>query len=150
MHYLEVPKKIVQQLGGKLNMRLLCTVNHAISFQCGLMALGEGRAYISLSSKRMKKLGVCFGDEVSVSLQADTSVYGMEMPEELSELLSQDEEGNRRFHLLTKGRQRYIIHYVSSVKSTQLRIDRAIMLIENLKRLPPGKESFRAMLGLEN
>jgi uncharacterized protein YdeI (YjbR/CyaY-like superfamily) len=98
----------------------------------------------------MKKLGVCFGDEVIVSLQADTSEYGMEMPEELSELLSQDEEGNRRFHLLTKGRQRYIIHYVSSVKSTQLRIDRAIMLIENLKRLPPGKESFRAMLGLEN
>ncbi len=44
---------------------------------------------------------------------------------------------------------RYVIFYVSSVKSTQLRVDRAVRLIGNLKKLPVGKESFRQMLGLE-
>ena len=74
----------------------------------------------------------------------------MEMPPELAELLRQDEEGKTRFNQLTPGRQRYIIHYVSAVKSSQLRIDRAILLIENLKKLPKGKESFRETLGMGN
>lgn len=147
MHYLEVPRLIVQQLGGKFNLRLLCTVNGMLTFQGGLVALGQGDAYISINNKRLKQLGVKYGDFVSVMLQEDKSQYGMAMPEELAELLRQDEAGLKRFNQLTPGRQRYIIHYVSAVKSTQLRIDRAITLIQNLKQLPVGKESFREMLG---
>lgn len=149
MHYLEVSEKVVQQLGGKLKIRLLCTLNNAITFQCGLVALGSGKAYISINAKRMKQLGLKQGDKVAVALEKDSSKYGMEVPEELSELLAQDDEGRKRFNRLTPGKQRYIIHYVSSVKSSQLRIDRAILLITNLKRLPPGKEDFRGMLGLD-
>ena len=149
MHYLEVPREIVQQLGGKYNVRLLCTVNNTITFQGGLVALGQGNAYISLNNKRLKQLTLRHGDLVQVTLEEDNSQYGMEVPEELAELLRQDDAGRQRFSQLTPGRQRYIIHYVSSVKSPQLRVDRAILLIENLKRMPAGKESFREMLGLE-
>lgn len=148
MHYLEVPQKIIKQLGGKFSMRLLCTVNGALTFQCGLVALGNGDAYISINAKRMKQLNVTFGSKVAVELKKDESKYGMQMPEELAELLAQDTEGMKRFKKLAPGKQRYIIHYVSTVKSTQLRINRAILLIENLKKLPVGKESFREMLGL--
>lgn len=149
MHYLQVPKEIVQKLGGKLKVRLFCTINNTLTFQCGLMALGEGKAYISINAKRMKELGLKEKDEVSVMLKKDNSKYGMEMPVELSELFEQDLEGKKRFDFLSSGKQRYIIFYVSSVKNTQLRVDRAILLIENLKRLPIGKESFREMLGIE-
>jgi hypothetical protein len=149
MHYLEVPQEVVQQLGATFNVRLCCTVNSSLTFQCGLVALGQGMGYISINSKRMKELGVRNGDIVTVALEKDESDYGLEMPPELTELLQQDEEGMARFRLLTPGRQRYIIHYVSAVKSSQLRIDRAILLIENLKRLSKGKESFRDMLGLK-
>lgn len=146
-HYIEVPKKIVVQLGGKLSIRLLCTVNNALTFQCGLMALSNGNAYITLNAKRMKQLHVTFGSKVQIELKKDKSKYGMQMPEELAELLAQDKEGMKRFKLLPAGKQRYIIYYVAMVKNTQLRIDRAILLIENLKKLPIGKESFREMLG---
>lgn len=148
MTYLEISREVVEALGG-LNNRLLCTVNGAITFQCGLMALGEGKAYIGLNAARMKKLGLQFGDEVVVGLQKDESKYGVELPEELAELLRQDEEGNRRFHLLTPGKQRYIIQHAAAVKSSQLRIDRAIAMIENLKSLPLGKEQFRDILGVK-
>jgi hypothetical protein len=43
--------------------------------------------------------------------------------------------------------QRYIIHHADGVKSPQLRIERALMMIENLKKLPVGKEEFRRILG---
>ncbi len=149
MHYLEIPATIVKKLAANFNIRLLCTVNDSITFQCGLVALGNGSAYISINAKRMKTLGVKNGDEVTVILKEDKSKYGMEVPKELSELFKQDLEGKKRFDLLPPGKQRYIIYYVSQVKSTQLRIDRAILLITNLKRLPLGKEAFREMLGLE-
>ncbi len=148
MHYLEIPQKIVKKLGRKFAIRLLCTVNNSLTFQCGLVALGDGNGYISVIAKRMKQLGIKFGSKVSVELKKDDSKYGMPIPEELAELLAQDKEGVKRFKLLPPGKQRYIIYYVSMVKSTQLRIDRAILLIENLKQLPIGKESFREMLGL--
>ena len=147
MHYLEVPQDVVQILG-TLNIRLFCNVNGQLKFQCGLMALGEGRAYISISKKRMQQLGIELHDEVKVTLEKDDSAYGTEVPAEMEELLQQDEEGNRRFLLLKPGMQRYMLNHVSAVKSPQLRVDRAITLIENLKKLPEGKENFRAMLGL--
>jgi hypothetical protein len=148
MHYIEIPERIIKKLGGKYSMRLMCTVNSSLTFQGGIVALGEGRGYISINTRRMKQIGVVAGDTVSIELNKDDSKYGMEIPEELSTLLEQDPEGKKRFDNLTPGRQRYIIHYVSSVKSVQLRIDRAILLITNLKKLPPGKENFREMLGL--
>ncbi|WP_242919952.1 DUF1905 domain-containing protein [Pontibacter liquoris] len=148
VHYLLIPQEIVAQLGGKLKLRLLCTVNDTLTFQCGLVALGNGDAYISLNNKRLRQLHLTNGDKVQVALEKDESRYGVEMPEELEELLSQDEAGMQRFQQLSPGKQRYIIQYVGAVKNSQLRIDRALLLIGNLKQLPVGKESFRAMLGL--
>lgn len=149
VNYIEVFQDTIEQLGGKMNVRLICTINKSIEFQCGLVALGNGSAYITLNQKRMKSLGVKQGDEVLVKLTKDNSEFGMEMPVELSELLKQDEEGERRYLLLPKGKQRYIIYYINTVKSSGLRLERALMLINNLKQLTEGKESFREMLGKE-
>jgi hypothetical protein len=145
--YLEVSAEVVKKIGGIGKIRLLCEVNKQISFQCGLMSLPEGKAYISINSKRMKELGVEQGDFVNVILTEDTSEYGVDVPEELSELFNQDPEGKRRFDLLKPGMQRYILNYVNTVKSPQLRVDRAFTLISNLKNLTPGKETFKEILG---
>ena len=149
MHYVLIPKDIIEELGGKFKARLLCSINGLETFQCGLVSLGQGEGYISINKKRMKIYGLKPGDEVEVNLTRDTSEFGMQVPIELEELFIQDEEGYRRFKLLTPGKQRYIIHYVNSVKSSHLRLDRALMLINNLKMLREGNESFRGMLGLE-
>lgn len=148
MHYLHIPAKVVTQLGGSFSKRLICTVNGSVTFQCGLVGAGHGNAYISITKKRMKELGVALGDTVSVMLEDDRSEYGMEVPEELLVLLAQDEEGKRRFDALTPSQQRYIIGYVNGVKHPDKRLGRALLLIGNLKLTKPGKESFREMMGL--
>lgn len=147
MHYFEIPVNVVKKLGGKFKARLVCTVNDEFSYQCGLVALGEGKGYISVKNQKLKQLGLQEGDLVVLRLEHDDSEFGMEVPEELTEVFAQDETGFKRFSALTPGKQRYIIHYVNSVKNPQLRADRAIMLITNLKALPEGKENFAAMLG---
>jgi hypothetical protein len=67
----------------------------------------------------------------------------------LEALLEQDLEGMNAFERITPGQQRYIINYVDGVKSIQKRIDRAIMLIENLKTMPSGTFDYRHLLGME-
>ena len=150
MDYLDVPPFVIKKLGRGFNQRLICTVNNTVSWPCGLVALGNGHAYISLNKKILKQLSVSTGAEVNVVIVKDTSKYGMTMPKELKSLLAQDVEGNRRFHLLVAGKQRYIIYYVSQVKTSQLRIDRAIRLIENLKHTQERKESFDQILAMKN
>ena len=54
--YLEIPTTVVKKVGGIGKVRLLCEVNKQITFQCGLMSLPEGKAYISINSKGMKEL----------------------------------------------------------------------------------------------
>jgi hypothetical protein len=147
-HYLEVPKKIVQAFGGTFNIRLLCTLNKSLTFQCGFMALGEGRALITINKARMKALHVFAGDKVDVELRLDGSKFGMEMSEELQEVLNQDEEGLRRFEGLTPGMQRNVIRWVGSVKNPDKLIERSLFMIGNLKGLPQGKVTMRGLLGL--
>ncbi|SMO61015.1 YdeI/OmpD-associated family protein [Gracilimonas mengyeensis] len=147
LHHVTVPADIVDKVGG-IGTRLMCSVNGHKAFHGGMVALGGGAAYITINKKRMKAFGIDKGDEVEVTITLDHSKYGMEVPEELEALLEQDDEGERRFEMLTPGRQRYIIHYVSQVKSSQKRIDRAILLINNLKKQPEDAFDFRELLGL--
>ncbi|MES2514003.1 MAG: DUF1905 domain-containing protein [Bacteroidota bacterium] len=145
--YLEIPAAVVKKIGGIGKQRLLCEVNKQITFQCGLMSLPEGKAYISINSKRMKELGIGMGDSANVVLTEDNSEYGVDVPEELTELFKQDAEGKRRFDVLKPGMQRYILNHVGTVKNPQLKLERAFTLITNLKNLTEGKETFREILG---
>lgn len=150
MHYLEVSKANVKKLGGKFLIRLVCTVNGKVKYQCALQGLGGGLGWIGLNKARMKELGVQKGDTVKAKLIPDKSKYGLPMPEELEELLRQDDEGRRRFELLKPGKQRNILHFVGSPKDTDRRLDRAVNCIENLKRLDQGKETAAAIFGIKS
>lgn len=147
LHYLEIPARAVAAFGGKFSRRFACRVNGKLEFQGGLVALGGGKGYVSLSKARMKELGVKAGDAVSLELSLDRSKFGMEYPEELRALFAQDPEGKRKFSGLPPSKQRYIVYYVGLVKSTHLRLERALFLIENLKRSPNANPSFRVILG---
>lgn len=145
--YLFIPASVVEAFGGCGKKRVIVTINGKLTYQSGFMALGEGNAYITINAARMKQLGVTTGDAVEVKLEEDKSRYGMEMPPELEEVLRQDPVGAERFSQLRPAMQRYVLYHVAGVKNPQSRVDRALKLIGNLKRLAPGKESFKEMLG---
>lgn len=145
-HYIDIPSTVVKKAGGVAKQRFVCTVNKTMTWKCGLVAHKAGGAYILLNKKQMQMGSFNVGQTVNVSLQKDTSQYGMDVPAELKEVLSQDEIGKERFDKLVPGKRRYIIYYVNQVKSSDLRIERAVRLIMNLKKLPPGKETFKGIL----
>ena len=145
-HYLDVPSTMVKKIGAFGKQRFICTVDKTMTWKCGLVAHKAGAAYILLNKKQMQTGVFNVGQQVNVSLKKDSSEYGMDVPKELSEVFKQDPEGKKRFDALAPGKRRYIIYYVNQVKSSELRIERAVRLINNVKRLPEGKETFAGIL----
>ncbi len=154
LNYVEIPAEILIQTKSDsdktiYNQRFKIRINDSEIWQAGVVSLGNSKGYITVKSAILKKNHLRLGDEVSVYLEKDESEFGMEVSEELIEVLAQDSEGNRRFDLLPIGKKRYIIYYVNQVKSSDKKIERALMLITNLKRTVIGKEEFRFLLGKE-
>ncbi len=147
MRYLEIPPRIIAFFGGTFKGRFICGLEGKVEFQGGLMALGKGKGYISITRKRLQQAGLEVGDLAKLTLKRDPNPLGVGIPEEFLEVLAQDDEGKRRFELLPPSKQRYMIHWIGAVKNPDLRIERALRLIGNLKRLPEGKEEFRQILG---
>jgi hypothetical protein len=145
-HYIDVPAAIVKKIGAFNKQRFVCTVNKTMSWKCGLVSHKAGGAYILLNKKQMQMGKFNVGAAINVSLKKDDSKYGMDVPKELIELFKQNTAGKERFDKLVPGKRRYIIYYINQVKSQELRVERAVRLISNLKKLPPGKETFPGIL----
>jgi hypothetical protein len=120
MHFVELEAKDIEQLDGqfqrgRFNKRINISIGD-LSWQAGIVALGGGAGYVSVSKERMKKLGLHLGDEVSFLIEADDSEFGLEMAKNFTEILRQDPEVKERFKQYEKGVQRYMLYYVLQVK----------------------------------
>lgn len=139
-----VPDSIVQEVKSKKIKRLICNVNDNIEFPCALMPMGNGIYFINVNKETRTKLGLTIGSELKISLKPDKSKYGMPMPEEMCELLKMDEEANRVFHELTKGKQRTLLYIIGKPKNTDSRLNKAILITRYLKMVE-GKLDFKEM-----
>lgn len=57
----------------------------------------------------------------------------MEVPAEFDELLEQDKEGRGWFDKLSPGKKRTLIYFVSSVKNSDKRLLRSLVVLNHLK-----------------
>lgn len=90
--------------------------------------------YIMLSRERIKTLNIDINDEFLVEIVPDISEFGMEMSEELKEVLYSDPEGKILFDQITSGKKRSIIYLISKTKNPQLQIEKSSVFLEHLKR----------------
>lgn len=132
-HFVVPPVIADALIGAGASKRVVCLLNGIVEYQCGLIARGDGTFVIMVNKKIQNQLGLNIGSKISASLRVDESEYGLPMPEELAELLVQDEEGNRLIHALTPGKLRTLLYLVGQPKSTDLRLHRALVVVEHLK-----------------
>jgi hypothetical protein len=131
--HFRVPNRTAKRLMEGDSRRVVCTLNSSAEYQCAMLPHGDGVFVITVNKKLRDALGLEFGMEVQVSLRKDNSEYGLPLPEELREIFRQDAEGNALFHALTRGRQRTLLYIIGSVKSSERRIARAIVVVKHLK-----------------
>ena len=66
------------------------------------------------------------------------------MPEETSELMAIDEEGDKLFHALTQGKQRSLLYIIGKPKRSETRLQKAVVVLEHLKTWN-GKLDFKQL-----
>lgn len=143
-HHIMVPNKVVQHFKKKGEKRFRCKLNDQLEFACAFMPAGDDKYFININKAIRTKLKLQIGTKVKAELSIDDSKYGMEMPEEFGELLAQDPEGSDHFHALTSGKQRNLIYLVAKMKSTDKRLEKALVIVEFLKT-NKGKLDFKAL-----
>jgi hypothetical protein len=140
----DVPHAIVEEFTEGTDRRVICSINGNQPFHCAFMKQADSGWFITLNQKRRSKWKLEDGEMLEVSIEKDRSTYGMDMPESLLAVLSEDPEGNELFHELTPGKMRNIIHYVGQVKSVDIQIRRALVILEHLKS-NEGKIDFKKL-----
>lgn len=108
------------------------------------MPYGDGSYFINFNKEIRTKISKANLHQLHISIQIDESEYGLPFPEELKELLELDEEGNHHFHNLTIGKQRNLIHLIGKPKNSDIRIRKAITVVDYLKSTG-GKLDFKAL-----
>ncbi len=133
--YFEIPLHVFEELNEKTtDRRVKCILNNSVTISRA-MSPNKGIYFILLNKDILKKCKVDIGDVVHVELQADVSKYGMDITEEMEEVLYSDPDGSDLFHKLTPGVQRTLIYMINKIKSSQLRIERSFVILEHLKKM---------------
>jgi hypothetical protein len=125
-----LPKKIVDALPAA-RQRTSGTIND-IPFLLAIQYRKDGRSFFLFSRSLCKKAGVGVGSPVTISFELVDSDW-LELPEELEAVLAQDDEARKIWDSFTRGRQRSLTIYVTSVKGVDSRIKRSLELANKVK-----------------
>lgn len=90
--------------------------------------------YMMFGKRNQEKIGVSKDTTFTIQLFEDTSKYGVEVPEEMDAVLLTDYEAYKIFESLSAGFKRSLIYAISRYKNSQTRIDKSLILCENLKK----------------
>ncbi len=143
-HFIMVPEKITASFQKRKIKRLIATFNGECKTNCALIPNGKGSCFININNETRKKLNLQLGQEVLIELVEDKSKYGMPMPEEMQELLAIDDEADQLFHKLTPGKQRSLLFMIGKPKSSNKRLEKAVVITDYLKSTN-GKVDFKEL-----
>jgi len=131
-----LPEDIVQPFLEKKIHRVRVTATYEgkeLHFHAAIQKRNDNY-YMMFGKRYQKELGIFPNDYFQLQLFEDDSKYGVEMPEEMEAVLSSDPEAQQIFESFTAGKKRGLIYFIARYKNTQMRIDKSILICENLKR----------------
>jgi len=137
MHSVQIPEHIALDFidKGHKRVRVVATFGGKnLAFHAALNRWKNGTYSIMFSKNKQKELGIFPNDYFELQFFEDTSKYGVEVPEEFEAVVLSDYEAYQIFESFTKGKQRGIIYMIDRFKNSQKRIDKTLLLCENLKR----------------
>ena len=133
MNCILLDEKLVAKLTKENNKRVVCNLNNELQIHAAILSNKTGESFIVLGANTCKKIKVKLGDIITATFEIDKSEYQFEMPEEFKEVLDTDAAANKIFESLTDGNKRGLIHLITIPKSSDKKIERALLIAEKLK-----------------
>jgi hypothetical protein len=126
-----VPAEILSKLPQKGRVRMEGTMNN-YPFNLAIQSGKEAGKFFAISAPFMRSAKLKPLQEVHV-ICSIADPEKLEVPEEFSAALELDEIAAETYHSFTTGMKRSILHYITSAKSSDTRIKRALELMEKFK-----------------
>lgn len=136
-HSVVIPNTIAEEFynAGHKRIKVHATFrDKSIEFYAALNRWKNDTFSIMFSKNKQKELDILPNDYFQLQFFEDTSKYGVDVPEEFEAVLVSDYDAYEIFESLTKGKQRGLIYMIDRFKSSQKRIDKTLVMCENLKR----------------
>ena len=142
-YHFPIPIDIAKSFIEGMNRRVICLINNEHKIQRALMPYSDGY-FILINQNLVNKLNLSINQEVSLTLEKDTSEHGHEVPETFQMLLEQDKEGSGFFEQLTPGKKRSLIYLVGKVKNINSQLNKGLAILDHLKT-EQGKLDFKKL-----
>jgi uncharacterized protein YdeI (YjbR/CyaY-like superfamily) len=94
---------------------------------------GEHHLLIILKGIR-EQIGKTFGDEITITVEADTEPRVLEIPDDLTKALESDQEARAFFDKLSYTHQKEYVTWINEAKKEETRKNRLTKTIEMLKQ----------------
>lgn len=131
-HALPVPDDVAAALKAARVRRLLATIN-GHSCKRALQNHADGGSFIIVGTDLLKTCGLKFRSAATVSLVADPEPDALDIPEAFALVLAEDTAARTRWETFPIGRQRSLLHYITSAKQEATQIKRARELAEKIR-----------------
>ena len=127
---MEVPAEVVQALGGGRRPAVRVTVGRH-TYRSTVASLG-GRFLVPLSAENRSAAGVAAGDEVDVTVEADTAPREVAVPDDLARALAGDPGAGDFFDTLAPTHRKEWVRWIEDAKKPETRATRLQRTVEAL------------------
>ncbi|HZA20814.1 MAG TPA: YdeI/OmpD-associated family protein [Actinomycetota bacterium] len=127
--YVEVPLDI-DALFGRARPPVTVTINDH-TYRSTIAVYG-GRYFLPLNRANRERAGVAAGDEVEVTIAADTAERRIEVPEDLRAAFSKHRKARTNFEGLSYSHKRSYVEWIEEAKRPDTRARRIDQTIEGL------------------
>lgn len=131
-HALPVPDAVAAKFKAAGVRRLIATIN-GHTCKRALQNHADGGSFLIVGGDLLKTCGLKLRSVATVSLAPDPEPDDLDMPEAFALVLEQDPAARERWNTFPIGRQRSLLHYITSAKQEATQIKRAWDLAEKIR-----------------
>jgi hypothetical protein len=135
--FVEVPFDVEKAFGSK-RPKVKATID-GIPYRGTLVRMGTECHLLLILKSIREQTGKTFGDEVHLTVEADTSPRVVELPEGLKRAFKTEKEAKAFFEKLSYTHQKEYVTWINDAKKEETRQARVIKTIEMLKK---GKKEY--------
>jgi hypothetical protein len=130
--FVEVPFDVEKAFGSK-RPKVKATID-GIPYRGTLVRMGTECHLLLILKSIREQAGKTFGDEVHLTIEADTSPRVVELPEGLKRAFKTEKEAKAFFEKLSYTHQKEYVMWINDAKKEETRQARVIKTIEMLKK----------------
>lgn len=130
--FVEVPFDVETAFGSK-RPRVQALIE-GVPYRGTLTRMGTECHILGIRKEIREQAGKTFGDQVNITVELDTEVREIEIPEALEKELKKDPEAKALFDKLSYTHQKEYVSWIAEAKKDETRVRRVAQTIEMMKQ----------------